>query len=217
MERRWRPALEIPALFAAAFFCAWISNHIAAPVRHLSWLPGRTIPIVAPAVPAPASAALPPLKAEAPLAKPHREAAAGRLPSPASTDWDPAALLARFPPLQGRPYANISGDEARWLQLHGALILDARRSDVYAAGHLPGAQSLPVWEDGLPEKLAHLGVEKADPILPVVVYCAGGDCEDSHLLGQKLWLAGFRNVRVYTDGFPGWEARGWPTHQGEAP
>ena len=209
MERSWHPALELPALIAAGLLCAWISNHAAGPTRRLSWLPERAAPTVAP-VSAPAPIA--PAKTAASPARVPRKA-----PALASTDWDPAALLARFPPLQGRPYANISGDEARWLQLHGALILDARRSDVYAAGHLPGARSLPVWEDGLPEKLARLGAEKADPILPVVVYCAGGDCEDSHLLGQKLWLAGFRNVRVYTDGFPGWRARGWPTHRGEAP
>ncbi len=136
---------------------------------------------------------------------------------PESADWDPAALLARFPPLQGQPTADINGEEARWLQLHGAVILDARRSDVYAAGHLPGAQSLSVWEDGLQEKVAQLRADKADPLLPMVVYCAGGECEDSHLLAQKLWLAGYRNLRIYADGFPDWEAKGWPIHHGEAP
>jgi rhodanese-related sulfurtransferase len=119
--------------------------------------------------------------------------------------------------LEGRPYADITNDETRWLQTHGALILDARRSDVYAAGHIPGARSLPVWEDGLQAKIAGLGAANADPLLPLVVYCAGGDCEDSHLLGQKLWLAGYRNVRIYTDGFPGWLAHGWPAHRGENP
>jgi len=153
-----------------------------------------------------------PPKTEAPAAKPHPHIPIAKAPEPA--DWDPAALLARFPPLQGQAYADISGDETRWLQLHGALILDARRSDVYAAGHLPGALSLPVWEDGLAAKVAAL---KADPLLPVVVYCAGGDCEDSHLLAQKLWLAGYRNLRIYAGGFPDWETRGWPTHHGEAP
>ena len=213
MAHRWRPALELPAFVAAALACAWISNRMAGPTRRLSWLPERAVPVVAPSVPAPAPVA--PVKTEALPAKPYKPVLTARAPE--SADWDPAALLARFPPLQGRPYANISGDEARWLQLHGALILDARRSDVYAAGHIPSAQSLPVWEDGLQEKIARLGANHADPILPMVVYCAGGECEDSHLLAQKLWLAGYRNLRIYDGGFPEWEARGWPTHRGEHP
>lgn len=217
MKHGWHPALEIPAFVAAALLCAWISNGAAGPTRRLSWLPERVIPAVA-AAPAPALPASPPLvamkaspEAGAPAAKPRKQAP---IPKAEPADWDPAALLARFPPLQGQVSADISGDEARWLQLHGASVLDARRSDVYAAGHLPGARSLPVWEDGLGAKVALL---KADPLLPLVVYCAGGDCQDSHLLAQKLWMAGYRNLRIYAGGFPDWEARGWPTHRGETP
>jgi rhodanese-related sulfurtransferase len=214
MARRWRPALELPAFIAVALLCAWISNGVAGPTRRLSWLPERAVPVITPFLPTPtlpAPAPITPPKAEAPPAKSHKKAPVAKAEP---GDWDPAALLARFPPLQGQAYADISGDEARWLQLHGALILDARRSDVYAAGHLPGARSLPVWEDGLAAKIAAL---KADPLLPIAVYCAGGDCEDSRLLAQKLWLAGYRNLRIYAGGFPDWEARGWPTHRGEAP
>jgi len=211
MKRGWRPALEIPVFVAAALLCAWISNGAAGPTRRLSWLPERAVPIVAAAPALQAPAPIAPPKAEAPAAKPHRHAPSAKAES---TDWDPAALLARFPPLQGQVSADLSGDEARWLQLHGALILDARRTDTYAAGHLPGARSLPVWEDGLAAKVALL---KADPLLPMIVYCAGGDCQDSHLLAQKLWLAGYRNLRIYAGGFPDWEARGWPVHRGEAP
>lgn len=211
MKRGWRPVLEIPVFVAAAFLCAWISNGAAGPTRRLSWLPERVVPIVAAAPALQAPAPIAPPKAEAPAAKPHRHAPSAKAES---TDWDPAALLARFPPLQGQVSADLSGDEARWLQLHGALVLDARRTDTYAAGHLPGARSLPVWEDGLAAKVALL---KADPLLPMIVYCAGGDCQDSHLLAQKLWLAGYRNLRIYAGGFPDWEARGWPVHRGEAP
>lgn len=236
--RPWHPALEVPALFAAALACAWIANATAGPTRRLAWRPERIAPVavVAPArvaVPAVRETASTPAPPAAPRLHPHREAPAAKppapeaAPSPAATPtatatttaaaWDPAALLARFPPLQGEVSADISGEEARWLQVHGALILDARRSDVYAAGHLPGATSLPVWEDGLAAKIAALGATRADPLLPTVVYCAGGGCEDSHLLAQKLWLAGYRNLRIYAGGFPDWEGRGWPTHKGEQP
>jgi len=111
----------------------------------------------------------------------------------------------------------VSSEEARWLHAHGALFLDARRTVAYALGHIPGARSLPVWEDGVAEKVAALEVSGADPELPVVLYCAGGGCEDSHLLAQKLWLAGFKNLRIYAGGFPEWEAKGWPVAKGDRP
>lgn len=227
VDRPWRPALEVPALIAAALLCAWLSNAVAGPTRHLAWRLERIAPmaVVAPApapvpMPVPTPMALPPAPAKPSAAlRPHPpgDAPAVKAPAPETMRWDPAALLARFPPLQGEVSADIGGEETRWLQVHGAVILDARRSEVYAAGHLPGARNLPVWEDGLAAKIAALGGAQADPLLPTVVYCAGGGCEDSHLLAQKLWLAGYRNLRIYAGGFPDWEGRGWPLHRGEQP
>lgn len=221
MIRRGSMPLEIPALLAAAALCAWISNALAGPTRRLSWFPEQVTaqkPIVPP-LPAPATA--PPVEPKvtahsglsAELRKAPKKVTEPK-PAAPSPDWDPAALLARFPPLQAQPYAPLTSEETQWLHTHGALFLDARRSDVYAKGHIAGALCLPVWEDGLPDKIAAL---KADPLLPLVVYCAGGDCEDSHLLGQKLWLAGYRNVRVYTDGYPDWSSRAWPVTLGAKP
>ena len=42
----------------------------------------------------------------------------------------------------------------------------------------------------------------------IVVYCSGGNCEDSHLLRGKLLGAGFTGVLVYKEGFPDWQAKG---------
>ena len=215
---RWRPLIEIPALLTGALLCAWISNRAAGPTRHLSWRPQAILPAsIAPPAPrpvAPAPVVTVPtgsVKTPAPvLARKPKTAAP-------AVEWDPAALLERFPQLQGQPYAEVDGEEAHWLWLHGALVLDARRTDVYAEGHIAGAKSLPVWEDGVAGKIAALLQDKADPVLPTVVYCAGGECEDSHLLAQKLWMAGFRNLRVYGGGFPEWAAQGWPVAKGAAP
>ena len=59
--------------------------------------------------------------------------------------------------------------------------------------------------------------EGHDPNGPIVVYCSGGDCEDSHMLGQKLFFAGFNDVLVYKDGFPDWVKRGLPVAKGDKP
>lgn len=220
--RRWRPWLDIPGFLLAAFACAWISNRFAGPTRRLAWIQETPAPVPpAPAItPAPSVAPKPPaLKQPSPKPVVAHEAKhdAKKEPKVTAPAWDPAALLARFPPLQGQVYAEIGSDDARWLQTHGAVFADARRSDVYAEGHIAGALSLPVWEDGLAAKITALGKAAMGPDLPLVVYCAGGECEDSHLLAQKLWMAGYRNLRVYTGGYPDWTAQGWPTTKGARP
>ena len=50
-----------------------------------------------------------------------------------------------------------------------------------------------------------------------MVYCSGGNCEDSHMLGQRLWGLGFNNVLVYKDGYPDWTANKGPTQTGSSP
>ncbi|MBS1767279.1 MAG: rhodanese-like domain-containing protein [Acidobacteria bacterium] len=212
--KRGRPWLDIPGFLLAALLCAWISNHFAGPTRRLAWIQEAPAPVV----PAPAIA---PMAPSAPMASPPKSAvsepAVRKIAKAETPAWDPAALLTRFPPIQGQVYGEIGSDDARWLQAHGALFADARRSEVYAEGHIAGARSLPVWEDGLAAKIAALGKAAMGPDLPLVVYCAGGDCEDSKLLAQKLWVAGYRNLRVYTGGYPDWTAQSWPTAKGPEP
>jgi rhodanese-related sulfurtransferase len=120
----------------------------------------------------------------------------------------PEELLARFPPHR-QPYAEIGGDAAAWLHARGALFLDARRTKDFAQGHVAGARSFPVWEaEVLKERVEALVAEGRDGSLPVVLYCSGGECEDSHMLAQTLFGAGFENLLVYRDGFPDWVKRG---------
>lgn len=183
----WRPWLELPVFLGLALLGAALSNHFAGPTRHLSWIPSPSSP--SNVVKAPASA----------------------LPEPSPE------LLARFPPLPDRPESDIEGEAAQWLHAHGALFLDARRTYTYGQGHITGAQSLSVWEDGLAAKVDQIAALAPDLKAPVVIYCSGGGCTDSHTLAQKLWLAGFKNLRIYTGGFPEWEAKGWPIAKGEQP
>jgi rhodanese-related sulfurtransferase len=119
----------------------------------------------------------------------------------------PADLLKRFPP-HNKPYVEISGDDAAWLVAHGALVLDARRTKDYVAGHIAGARAFPVWESDIDGRVTALVGEGRDGAVPIVLYCSGGDCEDSHMLAQKLFGAGYNNLLVYRDGWPDWVKRG---------
>jgi len=114
----------------------------------------------------------------------------------------------------------IHGDDVAWLHSKGVLFLDARRTSVYEQGHITGARPYSVWESDVDEKVNKLFAERGDPrdqALPIVIYCSGGDCEDSHMLAQKLWGIQFNNVYVYKDGFPDWQQRGGAVHTGPNP
>jgi len=129
----------------------------------------------------------------------------------------PAAADKTFPPHPDRPSADIAGEDALLLHSRGALFIDARRSKVFEEGHVRGARSFPVWESDIDARVKALYDEGLDQSAPVVVYCSGGNCEDSHMLAQKLYMVGFDNVLVYTGGFPDWEARKAPVEKGAAP
>lgn len=82
------------------------------------------------------------------------------------------------------------------------LVLDVRPPEEYAAGHLPGAVSIPVAE--LKRRLKELPKSKE-----IVAYCRGSFCafapEAARFLGKK----GYR-ARVLDAGLPDWEAAGLP-------
>jgi rhodanese-related sulfurtransferase len=87
------------------------------------------------------------------------------------------------------------------------LFVDARSQDNYEDGHIPQAISLPVGQ--FDERIESL-LDRYSSDQPIVTYCSGRTCEDSHDLAQFLSDAGFTNVRIFIDGFPGWEAEGYP-------
>jgi rhodanese-related sulfurtransferase len=128
--------------------------------------------------------------------------------------------LKRFPAHPDKPYVELHGDDVAWLHSHGALFLDARRTSVYEQGHITGARTYSVWEADIDDKVNKLYEERNDPraqLQPIVIYCSGGDCEDSHMLAQKLWGVQFNNIYVYKDGFPDWQKRGGPAKTGSTP
>ena len=87
------------------------------------------------------------------------------------------------------------------------VIIDTRSPEAFAAGHIPGAVSLPLGDfDAMVEAFA----AKIPPQQPIITYCSGRLCQDSHTVAQLLMERGFENVLVYIDGFPGWIENGYP-------
>jgi rhodanese-related sulfurtransferase len=141
----------------------------------------------------------------------------GSAPEPRKAGEQKDLLLSRFPPHADKPFVEISGDDAAWLAARGVLVVDARRTKVYEEGHVAGARNISPWEGDADAKITALVNEARDGALPVVVYCSGGDCEDSHMLAQRLYGGGFNNLLVYKDGWPDWVRRGGKSATGPEP
>jgi rhodanese-related sulfurtransferase len=80
------------------------------------------------------------------------------------------------------------------------VVLDVRPAAEYAAGHLPGAVSIPVGE--LRRRLAELPADRE-----VVAYCRGPYCAFAHEAVSVLRDEGFAARRL-EDGLPEWQAAG---------
>jgi rhodanese-related sulfurtransferase/DNA-binding transcriptional ArsR family regulator len=80
------------------------------------------------------------------------------------------------------------------------VVLDVRPAAEHAAGHLPGAVSIPVGE--LQRRLAELPADRE-----IVAYCRGPYCAFAHDAVALLREAGF-SARRLEEGLPEWQAAG---------
>jgi rhodanese-related sulfurtransferase len=89
-----------------------------------------------------------------------------------------------------------------------SIFVDARTSQEYESEHISGAISLPV-------RALLQGDIEPDKVLPdreavLITYCDGGECDISLELAKELSERGYQNIFVLGEGYPGWEAAGYP-------
>lgn len=82
------------------------------------------------------------------------------------------------------------------------IVLDVRPAEEYAAGHIPGARSIPA--DELATRLDELTTD-----LTIVAYCRGPYCVFADTAVTLLREHGFHAVRL-VEGLPDWRAAGLP-------
>ncbi len=114
--------------------------------------------------------------------------------------WTPDVMAARPGATFARRRAADIGDES----LRDLMVLDVRRPDEYAAGHLPGSRNIP---------LGHLAarLDELPAGRPVLVHCAGG--VRSPIAASLLTGHDGRPVVEMRDGFDGWRAAGLPVER----
>ena len=89
------------------------------------------------------------------------------------------------------------------------IVVDARPANEYAAGHIPGALSIPI--DDLKQRLQQLPKAK-----PYVAYCRGPYCVYADQAVAQLRAAG-RRARRLAVGLPEWKSAGLPVEVGTEP
>jgi rhodanese-related sulfurtransferase len=89
------------------------------------------------------------------------------------------------------------------------IVVDARPANEYAAGHIPGALSIPI--DDLKQRLQRLPKSK-----PYVAYCRGPYCVYADQAVEQLRAAG-RRARRLAVGLPEWKSAGLPVEVGAEP
>lgn len=133
-----------------------------------------------------------------------------------STAGVPPAVIARLhqknlQPLGHARVAQLFHDP----QYASAIIfVDARDDEHYQAGHIPGAYQFDSYHM---EKYLMATLPACLAATNVVVYCNGGDCEDSEFTAITLNQAGMPldKLFIYAGGFPQWATNGLPVETGD--
>jgi len=82
-------------------------------------------------------------------------------------------------------------------------LVDVRRPDEFAAGHIPGAVNVPVGEIA-----DHPELLPADHDTCMMAYCRSG--RRSAVAAPALFGMGYKNVYSVPGGFIAWQAAGYP-------
>ena len=114
----------------------------------------------------------------------------------------------------------VNGDEAAKLfhsalyQEGGIIFIDARNDEHYQGGHIPGAYQ---FDNYHPENYMGTVFPVCQSAQKIVVYCNGGNCEDSQFAALTLRDAQIPNDKlfVFTGGITEWTNRGNAVELGE--
>lgn len=101
-----------------------------------------------------------------------------------------------------------AGELRRRLHAGDVTLIDVRPEDEFAAGHIPGALSLPVTQ--LAARVHELPRRKE-----IVAYCRGPYCVFAVTAVELLRRHGYRARRM-VESIPGWRALGYPVDPGSA-
>lgn len=159
------------------------------------------------------------LRRSKPMPTPAPTAPAAVAEKPA-TDTETPQATPTLEPESNDPFQYVHQDEVVAIyqgdlyQIDVEIMIDARDDDHYLEGHIPGAYQLDHYrsERYLPDL-----VPICQNATRIVVYCNGGDCEDSKLATEDLMFEGIDPTKlyVYEGGITEWRGAGLPVEAGQ--
>ena len=103
----------------------------------------------------------------------------------------------------------IKLEQAYSLYNKGILFIDARDEGDFDAGHIKNSVNIPFDDfDNHKQKLDKISKE-----IPMVIYCAGKECDLSHLMANLLFEKGYKQVYVFFGGWVEWQDAKYPTQK----
>lgn len=97
------------------------------------------------------------------------------------------------------------------LKRTGVVLVDARSSEEFAAGHLPDARNLPYFAG--PEAFT-VFLQEVPFDLEVITYCEGLECSGAETLALQLRQLGYNKVRIFAGGWEEWTKHNRPVVRG---
>ena len=93
------------------------------------------------------------------------------------------------------------------------VFVDARKDELYEEGHIPGAVQCDPYEE---ERYLQTVLDHVNGVERVIVYCGGGDCEDSIFMCRELIAADvpYELVYLYPGGWKEWTEQNMPVATG---
>jgi 3-mercaptopyruvate sulfurtransferase SseA len=134
-------------------------------------------------------------------------------PEAARHEAEPASPAPQASVFQEASLADVLGLFENDQAAGAHVFVDARADEAYEAGHIPGAVQCDYYrlESYLPEVLTRVGAAEK-----IIVYCNGGDCEDSLQVCGELLRADVPKARilVFRGGWEAWDAAELPVETG---
>lgn len=96
---------------------------------------------------------------------------------------------------------------AKTLFDRGVPFVDVRTEELWDLSRVPGAIFLELFTAFNEANILKVAAKDQE----VVIYCAGANCNRSSKACAKAIKWGFQKVYYFRDGFPAWQAAGYPT------
>jgi rhodanese-related sulfurtransferase len=96
------------------------------------------------------------------------------------------------------------------------VLIDARSAEEFAKGHIAANSILNVDGDKVKGAEAAAYIEKLQLVMgqQIVIYCTSRTCDLAEKTHAFMASLGFVDMKIYLDGWEGWEKAGYPTDQG---